>query len=185
MEIIKNGGFVKEQIDNINANFAEASTGINAAQTAANNAQTAAEGAQSTANAAQSAAGGAQTTANEAKTAAQNAQNTADSAATAASNAQSAADNAQSTAAAAQTTANEAKSQAQAAAVSTIAIGTNAWTNSGDDKVFTTAANGKKPLAVMRKNGTNYNAVLVDIALNGTNIVITSSEAFEGYIVVA
>lgn len=177
MEVIKNGGFVKVQIDNINANFAEASTGIGNAQSAASNAQT---------------------TANEAKTAAQTAQNTAESAATAASNAntaagnaqstanaaQGAAETAQSTAEAAQTAANEAKAQAQAV-VSTIAIGSNAWTDSGSDKVFTTAANGKKPLAVMRKNGTKYNAVLVDVAIDGTNIVVTSSEAFEGYIVVA
>lgn len=69
-------------------------------------------------------------------------------------------------------------------APATIAIATSGWTTSGANKVFTTAANGRKPVAVMRQNGSNYGVVLVDVALNGTNIVVTSSEAFEGYIVV-
>lgn len=61
-----------------------------------------------------------------------------------------------------------------------IAIATSAWSNG----TFTTAANSRKPVAVMRKNGSNYGLALVDIAINGSNIVVTSDEAFEGYIVV-
>lgn len=56
---------------------------------------------------------------------------------------------------------------------------TNSWTNG----TFTTAANGKYPAVVMRKNGSNYGAALVDVQLVGTNVVITSDEAFEGYVV--
>ena len=69
-------------------------------------------------------------------------------------------------------------------APTTIAIATSAWTSSSGSYTFTTAANNRKPVAVMRKNGSNYGLALVDIALNGTNIVITASESFEGYIVV-
>ena len=61
-----------------------------------------------------------------------------------------------------------------------IAIATSAWSNG----TFTTPANSKKPIAVMRKNGSNYGIALVDVQLVGTNIVVTSDEAFEGYIVV-
>lgn len=48
---------------------------------------------------------------------------------------------------------------------------------------FTTAANGKSPSVVMRKSGSNYGIALVDVKLTGTNVVITSDEAFEGYII--
>ena len=58
---------------------------------------------------------------------------------------------------------------------------TSQWTNG----TFTTPANGKNPTMVMRKNGTNYSAVIVDVAVNATNVVITSDEAFEGYIILA
>lgn len=60
-----------------------------------------------------------------------------------------------------------------------IAIATSAWSNG----TFTIAANGKKPVVVMRKNGSNYGVALVDVQLVGTNIVVTADEAFEGYIV--
>lgn len=53
------------------------------------------------------------------------------------------------------------------------------WTNG----TFTTAANGKMPTGVMRKNGSNYGAVLVDVQVIGTNVVITSDESFEGYVI--
>ncbi len=184
IEPIKNGGLVKEEVAKINANFSEIGTAAENAQTAAGNAQSTADSAQTAATNAQTAAGNAQTTANEAKTAAANAQTAAGNAQTTADEAKTAAENAQTAADNAQTTANEAKAQAQAA-VSTIAIASNAWVASSGEQTFTTAANGKKPLAVMRKNGTTYHAVLVDVAVNGTNIVVTASEAFEGYIVVA
>lgn len=56
---------------------------------------------------------------------------------------------------------------------------TNGWTNG----TFTTAANGKTPIAVMRKDGSNYGIALVDVQLVGTNIVITADEAFDGYVI--
>lgn len=59
----------------------------------------------------------------------------------------------------------------------------DSWTASGEEFTCTIAANGKKPGLVMRKNGTSYGVSLVDIAVSGTNIVLTSDEAFEGYII--
>lgn len=55
---------------------------------------------------------------------------------------------------------------------------TNNWTSG----TFTTAANGQIPAVVMRKNGSNYGIALVDVQLVGTNVVVTSDEAFEGYL---
>lgn len=43
--------------------------------------------------------------------------------------------------------------------------------------------NGKTPSVVMRKNGSNYGVALVDVQTVGTNVVITSDEAFESYII--
>lgn len=57
------------------------------------------------------------------------------------------------------------------------------FTASDDEYTCTIAANGKKPGLVMRKNGTTYGVALVDITVSGANIVITSDEAFEGYII--
>lgn len=65
-----------------------------------------------------------------------------------------------------------------------VTVTASSWTASGENKIFTTPANGKKPVVVMRKNGSDYHAVLVDFAISGSNIVITASEAFDGYIVV-
>lgn len=56
---------------------------------------------------------------------------------------------------------------------------TNNWT----DGTYTTALNGKTPAVVMRKDGSNYRVALVDIQTTGTNAVISSDEAFEGYII--
>lgn len=56
---------------------------------------------------------------------------------------------------------------------------TNSWSNG----TFTTASNGKNPVVVMRKSGTNYGVALVDVQISGTNIVITADEAFEGYLI--
>lgn len=55
---------------------------------------------------------------------------------------------------------------------------TNNWTNG----TFTTATT-KNPAAVMRKDGTNYYAALVDVKTTGSSVVLTSDEAFDGYIV--
>lgn len=60
---------------------------------------------------------------------------------------------------------------------------TNNWTTSGEQVTFTTAANGKYPVAVMRVDGSNYGVALVDVKLVGTNVVITSDEAFAGYVI--
>lgn len=76
------------------------------------------------------------------------------------------------------TTAEKSK-LASLSAPTQIAIATSAWSNG----TFTTPANGKKPVAVMRKNGSNYGLALVDVQLVGTNIVVTADETFEGYIV--
>lgn len=64
-------------------------------------------------------------------------------------------------------------------APSKVTFTTNNWTSGK----FTTAANGKTPAFVMRKNGSNYESVIVDVQVVGTNIVITSDDAFEGYII--
>lgn len=56
---------------------------------------------------------------------------------------------------------------------------TNNWTSG----TFTTAANGQVPTVVMRKSGSNYGIALVDVQVVGTNVVITSDEAFEGYVI--
>jgi hypothetical protein len=56
---------------------------------------------------------------------------------------------------------------------------TNSWSNG----TFTTAANGKNPVAVMRADGSNYGLALVDVKISGSNIVITADEAFDGYVI--
>lgn len=60
---------------------------------------------------------------------------------------------------------------------------TGNWTASGDQFTCTIAANGKKPGIVMRNNTTGHRMALVDVAVSGANIVLTSDEAFDGYIV--
>lgn len=51
-----------------------------------------------------------------------------------------------------------------------------------DSGFITSAANGQVPAVVMRKSGSNYGIALVDVQVVGTNVVITSDEAFEGYV---
>lgn len=65
------------------------------------------------------------------------------------------------------------------AAPSKVAFAASDWSNS----TYTTPANNKMPVGVMRKNGSNYESVLVDIQTVGTNVVITSDETFEGYLI--
>lgn len=55
------------------------------------------------------------------------------------------------------------------------------WVTSGSSVTFTTTTT-KNPAAVMRKDGTNYFAALVDVKTTGSSVVITSDESFEGYI---
>lgn len=54
---------------------------------------------------------------------------------------------------------------------------TNSWTNG----TFTTSTT-KTPVAVMRKDGSNYYAALVDVKTTGSSVVLTSDEAFEGFL---
>lgn len=64
-------------------------------------------------------------------------------------------------------------------APSKISFTASNWSNG----TYTTPANGKMPAGVMRKNGSNYESVLADVQAVGTNVVITSDEAFEGYLI--
>ena len=57
------------------------------------------------------------------------------------------------------------------------------WTANGNQYACTIAVGNKKPVLVMRKDGSNYRASLIDIAVSGTNAILTSDETFEGYIV--
>lgn len=68
-------------------------------------------------------------------------------------------------------------------ATTKVTFTTNNWTTSGSQVTFTTTANGKYPSAVMRKDGSNYRLAIVDAQIVGSNIVLTSDEAFEGYLI--
>lgn len=65
-------------------------------------------------------------------------------------------------------------------APATITFTASDWTTSGDTKTYTAALNGKTPVCVMR-GGENC---LVEMAVNGTNVVLTADEAFAGTIVI-
>lgn len=60
-----------------------------------------------------------------------------------------------------------------------VSFTTNNWASG----TYTTASNGKNPAVVMRKDGANYGIALVDVKTSGSNVVISSDEAFEGYII--
>lgn len=55
----------------------------------------------------------------------------------------------------------------------------------GSDGVFTAtiSASGKYPVKVMRSNGSDFEEVLVHTKVSGTNILIVSGVAFDGYVV--
>lgn len=60
------------------------------------------------------------------------------------------------------------------------------WGNAEDGiYTMTIAAAGKYPVKVFRTNGSVYEEALVQTAVNGDNVVLTSEEAFAGYVVVA
>lgn len=69
--------------------------------------------------------------------------------------------------------------QVTAASATKVTFATSNWANG----TFTTPTNGKNPSVVMRKNGSNYGVALVDVQVSGSNVVITSDEAFDGYII--
>lgn len=48
----------------------------------------------------------------------------------------------------------------------------------------TIAASGKNPVKVMRQNGENYDEVIIQTHVNGTNVILESEEAFAGYLIV-
>lgn len=48
---------------------------------------------------------------------------------------------------------------------------------------YTLAGGGKYPVKVMRQSDSDYVEAVVDIAMSGTNIVITSEEVFSGYVI--
>lgn len=48
---------------------------------------------------------------------------------------------------------------------------------------MTIAAAGKYPISVFRKNGSSYEQALVQASVSGSNVVLISEEAFEGYVV--
>lgn len=62
---------------------------------------------------------------------------------------------------------------------------TNGWGTVGSDGYYSmsVAASGKYPVKVMRNESGVYTEALVQTAISGTNVVITSEEAFEGYII--
>lgn len=76
-------------------------------------------------------------------------------------------------------TTDEKNKLAGLSAPSKVSFTASNWSNG----TYTTAANGKIPVIVMRKNGSNYESILADVQVIGTNVVITSDDAFEGYLI--
>lgn len=62
----------------------------------------------------------------------------------------------------------------------------NGWGTAGSDGYYTMsiAATGKYPVKVMRNDNGAYTEALVQTAVSGSNVVITSEETFEGYLIV-
>lgn len=59
----------------------------------------------------------------------------------------------------------------------------SSFTASGEQFTCTVAIGNTLPGVVMRKNGIEYGAVIVDVKVSETNAIITADEAFDGYIV--
>lgn len=58
------------------------------------------------------------------------------------------------------------------------------WGNANNGVyTMTIAAAGKYPTKVFRQNSSSYEEALVQVAVNGNNVVLTSEEAFAGYVV--
>lgn len=53
------------------------------------------------------------------------------------------------------------------------------WVTSGDKKTYTAALDGKTPVCVMRDG----EMCIVEMSIDGTNVVLTADEAFAGVIV--
>ena len=63
---------------------------------------------------------------------------------------------------------------------------TSSWGTVGSDGYYnqSIAAAGKYPVKVMRNDNGTYTEALVQMAVSGNNVVITSEETFEGYLIV-
>lgn len=48
---------------------------------------------------------------------------------------------------------------------------------------LTIAAAGKYPVKVMKQNGDNYDEVIVQSSVSGTNVVLEADETFSGYVI--
>lgn len=73
-----------------------------------------------------------------------------------------------------------------AAAVEKKTFAANGWGSADSDGYYnmSVAASGKYPVKVMRSDNGTYVEALVQTAVSGTNVIITSKEAFEGYLIV-
>lgn len=62
----------------------------------------------------------------------------------------------------------------------------NGWGTAGSDGYYSMSieAAGKYPVKVMRNENGTYTEALVQIAVSGNNVVITSEETFEGHLIV-
>ncbi len=62
----------------------------------------------------------------------------------------------------------------------------SSWGTVGSDGYYnqSIAAAGKYPVKVMRNDNGTYTEALVQTAVNGNNVIITSEETFEGYMIV-
>lgn len=62
----------------------------------------------------------------------------------------------------------------------------NGWGTVGSDGYYnmSIAAAGKYPVKVMRSDNGAYTEALVQVSVSGNNVVITSEETFEGYLIV-
>lgn len=73
-----------------------------------------------------------------------------------------------------------------AAAVEKKTFAANGWGTADSNGYFnmTIAASGKYPVKVMRNESGVYTEALVQTAVSGNNIIVTSEETFEGYLIV-
>lgn len=73
-----------------------------------------------------------------------------------------------------------------AASVTKKTFTTSGWGTAGSDGYYnmSIAAAGKYPVKVMRNENGTYTEALVQTAISGNNVVITSQETFEGYLIV-
>nr|DAS45591.1 MAG TPA: Head fiber protein [Caudoviricetes sp.] len=72
-----------------------------------------------------------------------------------------------------------------AASVTKSTFAANGWGSADSNGYYnmSIAAAGKYPVKVMRNESGTYTEALVQTAVSGSNVVITSEEAFEGYVI--